>query len=312
MHWPASAATCSTAHWRPARPPLASALARVDKARYLTSSMTPDRASELDRVRHRLGSAMSDFYESRGWRRAGQRADLALLEKPWEGFLASKVLLALGGLVFSAVGGAFLSAGGVAVGYGTPVWLGLLIAMFFFVLPDLTLRQEAADKRRDFRHVIGSFLDLVSMNLAGGRGVPEALVAAVSVGDGWAMARLRVTLTNARLAGYTQWEALGRLGDELDIAELRDLSSALTLVADDGAKVRSSLTARAATMRRRELADVEGAANERSQSMLVAQMLLCTGFLIFLGYPRARAGAPTMTVPTSSLQRTERTPRNPP
>jgi tight adherence protein C len=269
----------------PSRLPLAAALARVDKARYITPSMTPDPANELDRVRRRVGSAMSDFYESRGWRRAGQRADLALLEKSWEGFLASKVLLALGGLIFAAVGGAFLSAGGLPISYGTPLWLGLLIAMFFFVLPDLTLRQEAADKRRDFRHVIGSFLDLVSMNLAGGRGVPEALVAAVSVGDGWAMARLRTTLTNARLAGYTQWEALGRLGDELDIAELRDLSAALTLVADDGAKVRSSLTARAATMRRRELADVEGAANERSQSMLVAQMLLCTGFLIFLAYP---------------------------
>jgi hypothetical protein len=38
-------------------------------------------------------------------------------------------------------------------------------------------------------------------------------------------------------------------------------------------------------MRQRELADVESRAAERSQSMLVAQLLLCVGFLLFLIYP---------------------------
>jgi hypothetical protein len=72
------------------------------------------------------------------------------------------------------------------------------------------------------------------------------------------------------------------------IDELRDLSAALSLVADDGAKVRESLLTRAASLRRRELADLQGQAGERSQSMLVAQMLLAFAFLIFLMYPAAR------------------------
>ncbi len=67
--------------------------------------------------------------------------------------------------------------------------------------------------------------------------------------------------------------------------ELRDLSAALSLAAEDGAKIKQSLSARAATLRRRELADVEGEAGEKSQSMLVAQLLICMGFLIFLAYP---------------------------
>ena len=75
------------------------------------------------------------------------------------------------------------------------------------------------------------------------------------------------------------------LGEEVRVEELRDLAAALSLVADDGAKVRESLSARAASLRRRELADLEGQAGEKSQSMLVAQMLLCAGFLIFLTYP---------------------------
>jgi tight adherence protein C len=61
--------------------------------------------------------------------------------------------------------------------------------------------------------------------------------------------------------------------------------AALALVAEDGAKVRDSLVARVVSMRRRELADTEGRAQARSQSMLMAQMLLCVGFLLFLVYP---------------------------
>jgi hypothetical protein len=38
-------------------------------------------------------------------------------------------------------------------------------------------------------------------------------------------------------------------------------------------------------MRSREMAEIEGGAGEKSQSMLVAQLLLCLGFLIFLLYP---------------------------
>ena len=45
--------------------------------------------------------------------------------------------------------------------------------------------------------------------------------------------------------------------------------------------------ARAESMRRKELADVEGQAGENSQSMLVAQLLICAAFLLFLAFPAA-------------------------
>jgi hypothetical protein len=69
------------------------------------------------------------------------------------------------------------------------------------------------------------------------------------------------------------------------VSELKDLASALSLVAEDGAKVRESLSARAVSLRRRELADLEGQAAERSQTMLVAQMVMAGAFLVFLIYP---------------------------
>ena len=123
------------------------------------------------------------------------------------------------------------------------------------------------------------------MNLAGGRGLPEALMAASSIGDHWAMARIRQALSNARVIGITPWEGVSRLGRELGVDELRDLASALALAGDEGAKIKLSLMARAESMRRKELADVEGQAGERSQSMLVAQLLICASFLLFLAYP---------------------------
>src|ERR1700712_3744213 len=99
------------------------------------------------------------------------------------------------------------------------------------------------------------------------------------------MIRIRQSLANARLYGTTPWVALGDLGKEIGVDELEELSGALVLAADDGAKIRSSLSARAATLRRRELTQAEGEEGEKSQSMLVAQMLISTAFLIFLGYP---------------------------
>ncbi|GGP94385.1 type II secretion system F family protein [Streptosporangium pseudovulgare] len=282
----------------PARPGLVTRLLALDAAREGTDAprarlVLPD--EEVSAFRRSLGERLARFYAARGWEARSARADLALLGRSFEGFLATKALLAASGLLAFPLLVGWLVLMGWGVSLTVPLWAALAVAGVFFVLPDLQTKRDAARMRRDFRHVVGAFLDLVAMNLAGGRGVPESLMMAVSVGspnaddDGanWAMARIREALGNARIVGITPWQALGQLGDEINVDELRDLSAALGLVADDGAKVRTSLTARAATLRRRELAEVEGQAGERSQSMLVAQLLLCAGFVIFLSYPAA-------------------------
>ncbi|MER5424627.1 type II secretion system F family protein [Streptosporangium roseum] len=282
----------------PARPGLVTRLLALDAAREGTTVprmqlVLPD--EEVSAFRRNLGVRLARFYAARGWEARSAKADLALLGKSFEGFLATKMLLAVSGLLAFPLLLGWLAVMGWGVSPTIPLWVALAAAGVFFILPDLQIKRDAARMRRDFRHVVGAFLDLVAMNLAGGRGVPEALMMAVSVGSpgaddegaNWAMNRIREALGNARIVGITPWQALGQLGDEINVDELRDLSAALGLVADDGAKVRASLTARAATLRRRELAEVEGQAGERSQSMLVAQLLLCAGFVIFLSFPAA-------------------------
>ncbi len=235
-----------------------------------------------------LGRSLQDALDARGIRLpAALGRDLFVVGRSAEAHLAFSLLAGLAGFVVPLV--LFSAAALVvpALRNATPLWAGLLVGVLAAVLPTGVVMSRAAERRRDFRHVVGSFLDLVAMNLSGGRGVPEALQSASSISQGWAMLRIRNTLERARLQGVTPWAALGELGDDAGIGELRDLGAALALVADDGAKVRDSLSARAASLRRRELADAEGRAQARSQSMLVAQLLLALGFLVFLIYPAA-------------------------
>jgi len=260
----------------------------ADRRRYRNEvSLTADRRHQKESLRmRRLGSGLRRALDARGIQLpVSVRADLGIAGRSLEAHLAMSLVGALVGFVVPIVMLLPVSVVTGSLPGVVPVWLSIIGALIGALLPTLQLRTIAADRRRDFRHVVSSFLDLVAMNLAGGRGVPEALASAAGISDGWAFVRIRDTLETARLQGITPWAALGELGEEVSIDELRDLSAALALVAEDGAKVRDSLVARAVSMRRRELADTEGRAQAQSQSMLVAQLLLCVGFLLFLTYP---------------------------
>ncbi|MGD0559757.1 MAG: type II secretion system F family protein [Streptosporangiaceae bacterium] len=274
----------------PRRVPLTKRVAAFDSGASLSRpvSAMPGQASESE-VSRRLGAGLVRFCAEQGWELPSLRANLRLVGRSLENYLATKVLLGLFGFLIGPVLLAMVAATGVHLSFVIPVWLGVMLGTMFFFLPDLELRKKVREMRRDFRHAIGAFLDLVAMNLAGGRGVPEALMAASEIGAGWPFWRIREALLNARISGQTPWQALSTLGQEVKVDELTDLAGALALVADDGAKVRESLATRAASLRRRELADLQGQAGEKSQAMLVAQMLLCTAFLIFLIYPAISA-----------------------
>ena len=232
--------------------------------------------------------ALPDWLDALGYRAAALlrrtgidlgalNSDLSVLGRSLERHLVTSLLLGLLGTALGTLAGRPMGS--------LPLLACLVLGAAMAALPTARLRSRAAQARRDFRHVVGSFLDLVSMSLSAGRGVPEALDAASALSDDPAMARIRDALAAARLRGETPWAAMGRLGETLRIDELRDLSAALALVAEDGAKIRESLSARATSMRRRELADAEGRAGENSESMLVAQLVIAIGFIVFLVYP---------------------------
>ena len=104
-------------------------------------------------------------------------------------------------------------------------------------------------------------------------------------GHGWAFDELRHSLDAARLARDTPWSALERLGNELGVAELGELAASVGLAGAEGAKVRASLGAKAASLRSHQLAEAETTAQTATEKMSLPVVLLFAGFLCFIGYP---------------------------
>ena len=166
----------------------------------------------------------------------------------------------------------------------------LLVAVFAggvlgFVHPNARLRSLAGRRRRQFEHALSSYLDLVNVVLAGGSGIESALEAAADAGDGWVFEHLRVALVRARATRRSPWVTLGELGSSLGVDSLTELASSVQLAGEQGARIRSSLAAKAASLRARQLTQIEADANAASERMGVPTVLMFLGFLILLGYP---------------------------
>jgi tight adherence protein C len=276
--------------WTPHRTRALVELARFD-AHYhnATSTATPPlslRSGGRDVVAW-LGGHVARLAARHGISTAKLRQDAALTGRPVDTILGRKVLAAVAGFLAGLAVMVALQAHGAAVPIGTPLLAAGLCAVTGFGLADAGMRAEARARRRDFRRALADYLDLVSLKMAGLAAAEQALVDAARLSDQWPMTLVLQTLDRARLAGPSanNWEALAALGQRIGVDELRELGGLVKLVADDGAQVRATLSARAASMRRHELADAEGADAEKEQSMRLAQMLIVAGFLVFIGYP---------------------------
>lgn len=269
----------------PPRPSLADALAQLrrlpDPAPIITGELDGGFAARLGRPLASLTGAAGP--QRLLWGRV--RRDLAVLGRSAERHLAEKTALALVGLVLVPACAAVLAVAGITIPVAVPVWAAIILASAGFFVPDLGIHAEAAARRRDFRHALSAFLDLVVIALAGGGGVETALSDAASVGDGWAYEQLRRCLDHARLARENPWTALDRLGDQLGVAELGELAASVGLAGTEGAKVRASLQAKAVSLRSHQLAEAETTAQAASERMSLPVVLLFAGFLCFIGFP---------------------------
>ncbi len=166
-----------------------------------------------------------------------------------------------------------------------PLWLGIAIAGCAAGLPLLSLRSRAKDRRRHLIQATASLVDLVVLGLSAGMGIEGALSAATQVSNDWAMRKFATALHWARDSKKPPWEALSRLGQELGVSPLVEVATSAGLAGREGAKIRQSLTAKAASLRSHELAEAEKEANTTTERMFLPGILLLTGFLVLIGYP---------------------------
>ncbi len=200
-------------------------------------------------------------------------------------FATRLLLVAAGGFVAVLGTGLVLAACGLPVPSDVVVVVALLAAPAGVGLAVGTLLRSAAERRRHVRVVVSSFVDLVVLSLAGGVGVDGALYSASQVSPDWASQRMARALLAARDSGVAPWAALAALGRELGVPELVELSTTVQLAGTEGARIRQSLSARGASLRRHEQADAESAANTMTERLFLPGALLLLGFLVFIGFP---------------------------
>lgn len=187
------------------------------------------------------------------------------------------------GVVVGVLGAALA---GSVLGNGAAVAAVLVIGgAVGFVTPSSMLRTKARVRRRSFVHAFSAYLDLVNVLLAGGAGIETALTAAAEAGDGWAFGTLRSSLVKARLSRRSPWHELRLLGTRWGIDELVEVAGSMNLSGEHGARIRSSLGARADSMRARQVAEIEALAQSATERMGVPVMMLFVGFMVLLGYP---------------------------
>jgi Flp pilus assembly protein TadB len=267
---------------RPMPVPLDEALAELRRTPgSLAMPRTGEPAGVLTRV---LGPALS---ESAWGRRVthSAAADLRITGLTAAEHLSTRVSFAAAAGLWAPLAFGMMAVGGVNVGFVLPLWLSIALVPVGFLYPTLQLRAKAADRRRSFRHALSAFLDVVSISLAGGRGVDSALHHAAESGHGWAFDELRGSLLEARLQGDTPWAGLARLGHDLDVPELGELAASASLAGAEGARVRSSLAAKAKALRLRGLTEIEAAAQSASERMSLPIVALMLGFIVFVAYP---------------------------
>lgn len=270
---------------RPLPEPLGAALARIERrpheSRVATGNLDErderigrfllrnvpilDRAIERTAVDLRIVGRTPEEQAAR----VGSYAALALVLGPWVAFVAWLVGASLPPVI----------PGAIALG-------GAAAAVF---LPFISLRREAKERRQVFARSLSSWCDVVVMNLAAGRGVEQAMETAASSGTSWAFAELRGALRGGYVRGEPPWVALERLGLELGVTDLGELASTIAMAGEEGAAVRTSVSAKARTIRERMIAETEVTAAGVTERMSLPSILLVLGFLVFLGYPALHA-----------------------
>ena len=264
---------------RPAPPALSAALAQLSAEPRTASIMLaelpansrwrwlPDPAAAL--LDRHLGVSDADLAII-GWTRpqlAARKLTLALV-----GFLAPTLL----GVTLLLVG-----LGGFAV---LPVAVGIAIASVSWYLPTQEAKELAGKARAEFRTNLEFFLTLVAGERRARGSVEQALEEAVMLSGSVPFVRMRRAIHRAVLAGRKPWRDLRALGDELDVADLRNLAD-IAEAAADGATVYNALLASARTLRHAELADQRTAANECSERMTRPLSLLVFGLTLFVLVP---------------------------
>ena len=121
-------------------------------------------------------------------------------------------------------------------------FMALVASLSGLVLPWYILRKEAAETRTSYLESIGTFLNIVELNLASGKGLEEAVNNSVDLGRSGIFALMKNSITESVDSGVPIWEGLSNLGEKIGLSELSEIGATLNLSGSEGAKIRESIS----------------------------------------------------------------------
>jgi tight adherence protein C len=266
-----------------ARPALEAELARLDPYGRGAAPTAPGSGSRVPFARP--GAALLRAMDRLQGDRGKLAADLALADVDMARQAASVTAGAVVGAVSAPALAWVAGLAGAHVGWSVPLAACLPLAAAGAAWPVVRLGRAARAARAQFRQALASWLELVALAQAAGMGLESALQAAAGIAADPSFRRIRQALDLARATGEPPWRGLSRLGTDLALPDLEELGATLELAGAEGARIRTSLASKAASMRRRQLAEAEAAANATTERLFFPSVLLMFGFVIFVGYP---------------------------
>jgi Flp pilus assembly protein TadB len=259
--------------------PLDQALSAVGQRR-----APSEQQAQIDSVAHRVGRRIM---AATGGDFTSLSTDLAVLERTEEVHLVQRIRTAAVYALLPTLPWAMaVLLGGTQIVH--PVLLAiiaLLATASGWFHTDVQVRSRARERRLAFDSALVTYVSLVSILMAGGAGVQQALNDAVAQGQGWPFLVLRRALTDSRVRGVSPWVAFNEQGQRLGLDSLVELAAAMELAGNSGAQVRSSLTTKAKASRNHQLAEIEREAGRRTSAMVGPTGLMLFGFLVLVIYP---------------------------
>lgn len=274
-------ATSILAGTRPTRTRLSDALEALGAG--VTSAGSLPQAVPTRPTRERLGDGVGAL--AARWGMTTPVKDLALLNVSAASFWMERATSALVGLALPLVLSVmwFLITGS-PVPLMLPAGLSLALAALFWIKVERDLAARAARARREMAVAAVAYLRLVAIRRLGSAGVTTAMESAAGVSQAWMFQRILEALMLARVSGLTPWDALRQLADRLALPELNEIAD-ITSQAGQGAAIASHLSARAVSMRDRQLNAMVNATGTRTTLMSGPMFAMTSTLVIALMVP---------------------------